>query len=305
MMVPYVYVLLGRALKRGELKRPLTCEACGHIRPTFAHHDDYLKPLEVRWLCKPCHSKWHRENGPGLNAEIADLPPARYHRLSDEEGASKVEKKDERFDEMARLVSEGWTLKKVGEKYGVTRERVRQIIGSPSKYRRSKAETATELIASKRDEIKTLRAAGKSLRDISLATGIKVSYLSPIGDWAPKLPKPVPHGTEYGYKYYKCRCKACTAASSKSCIDRVRKLRAEGKCIGCRIPSKKSYCDECRQKRFPRKGRKVGRSGISGITWAEGHKAWEVKQKGVYYGSFKNMEDAKKRNEEVRNGGPR
>lgn len=45
-----------RAIARGTLVRPETCqtEGCGRGRPE-AHHDDYSKPLEVRWLCKPCH----------------------------------------------------------------------------------------------------------------------------------------------------------------------------------------------------------------------------------------------------------
>lgn len=45
------------ALKSGKLvKKP--CEICGKI-PTVAHHDDYSKPLEVRWLCRLCHIDIH------------------------------------------------------------------------------------------------------------------------------------------------------------------------------------------------------------------------------------------------------
>ncbi len=42
------------------------CEICGEIN-THGHHDDYLKPLNVRWLCPVHHSLWHKENGEGLN----------------------------------------------------------------------------------------------------------------------------------------------------------------------------------------------------------------------------------------------
>lgn len=53
------------ALKRGFLIKG-TCEVCGDNN-SFAHHDDYLKPLKVRWLCKTHHQEWHRVNGEGLN----------------------------------------------------------------------------------------------------------------------------------------------------------------------------------------------------------------------------------------------
>lgn len=35
------------------------CEVCSEVK-TQAHHDDYSKPLEVRWLCKICHQKFHK-----------------------------------------------------------------------------------------------------------------------------------------------------------------------------------------------------------------------------------------------------
>lgn len=31
-----------------------------------AHHDDYSKPLGVRWLCRDDHKAWHDAKGPGL-----------------------------------------------------------------------------------------------------------------------------------------------------------------------------------------------------------------------------------------------
>lgn len=45
---------VGRAIETGTLVRQ-PCEVCGALQ-THAHHDDYTKPLEVRWLC-PLHHK--------------------------------------------------------------------------------------------------------------------------------------------------------------------------------------------------------------------------------------------------------
>lgn len=48
-------------------ERAKVCSECGREGMTHGHHDDYAKPLEVRWLCVPCHSEWHKENGEGIN----------------------------------------------------------------------------------------------------------------------------------------------------------------------------------------------------------------------------------------------
>lgn len=45
------------AIKIGKIKR-LPCEKCGELK-SQAHHDDYSKPLIVRFLCAAHHKKHH------------------------------------------------------------------------------------------------------------------------------------------------------------------------------------------------------------------------------------------------------
>jgi hypothetical protein len=48
---------VARAIKKGTLVRPDTCERCGEECRPEASHDDYSKPLEVEWLCRLCHAR--------------------------------------------------------------------------------------------------------------------------------------------------------------------------------------------------------------------------------------------------------
>jgi hypothetical protein len=53
------------AIEDGTLKRQ-PCETCGSNDGgpgprTTAHHDDYSKPLDVRWMCASCHTKMHHQ----------------------------------------------------------------------------------------------------------------------------------------------------------------------------------------------------------------------------------------------------
>lgn len=49
---------VSREVRAGRMTRG-PCEACGAERAQ-GHHDDYSKPLDVRWLCRPCHDEHHR-----------------------------------------------------------------------------------------------------------------------------------------------------------------------------------------------------------------------------------------------------
>ena len=51
--------MLIRAIKRGEIKR-MPCMICGKEK-THAHHPDYVKPLEVIFLCSLHHKEIHRK----------------------------------------------------------------------------------------------------------------------------------------------------------------------------------------------------------------------------------------------------
>lgn len=55
---------LNHAVRDGLLKRPTFCQATDGCHGTpEAHHDDYDKPLEVRWLCFSHHRAWHYKTG--------------------------------------------------------------------------------------------------------------------------------------------------------------------------------------------------------------------------------------------------
>ena len=58
--------MIHNAIRSGNLFRE-PCEVCKNEN-VHAHHDDYLKPLNVRWLCPAHHKQWHVKNGSAKNA---------------------------------------------------------------------------------------------------------------------------------------------------------------------------------------------------------------------------------------------
>jgi len=63
----YAQNLLNRAVARGDVERQ-PCEVCGASK-TDAHHEDYSRPLDVRWLCRLHHRGVH--NGEVELARVA------------------------------------------------------------------------------------------------------------------------------------------------------------------------------------------------------------------------------------------
>lgn len=79
-------VLAGRAVldavRRGELKKPECCEACGKKvdgARLWSYHEDHSRPLDVKWLCVKCHRQRGRQRpaceGRGKRATALTSPP--------------------------------------------------------------------------------------------------------------------------------------------------------------------------------------------------------------------------------------
>lgn len=45
---------------RGKIK-PKPCEVCGELK-TERHHDDYNKPLDIKYFCRKHHVEYHLKN---------------------------------------------------------------------------------------------------------------------------------------------------------------------------------------------------------------------------------------------------
>ena len=58
------HVITRNAVRDGKLKPAESCSVCKSTESIEGHHDDYTKPLSVRWLCRNCHNEWHRHNEP-------------------------------------------------------------------------------------------------------------------------------------------------------------------------------------------------------------------------------------------------
>jgi hypothetical protein len=53
--------LVNNAIRDGKMTKPSCCKSCGCKGIIHGHHDDYAKPLEVMWLCVPCHAARHQQ----------------------------------------------------------------------------------------------------------------------------------------------------------------------------------------------------------------------------------------------------
>lgn len=80
-MVMRTAQLVHRALRQGLLVKAERCEECGVPSTKLqAAHSDYSKPLDVRWLCSSCHSRWDQ-----IDPKTLTIVPPNYGRKPHDE----------------------------------------------------------------------------------------------------------------------------------------------------------------------------------------------------------------------------
>ena len=152
------------------------------------------------------------------------------------QGKSKVRpndpKKLARLEKMLNLQAAGWNRTQIGKEVGLTRERVRQLLGNANL-----AERLAKRLAEEGRKIIAMRLERETLADIADATGLNKAQVASFEDLPEKPPAPIPHGTSTGYGYHKCRCKLCRAANCRR-IKEIQKRQVErGMCALCHRPS--------------------------------------------------------------------
>jgi hypothetical protein len=117
------------ALAGGLLERQ-QCEVCGlahvqHNTPSavVAHHDDYNRPLDVRWLCNRHHRLWHaRHKAVDPHDGVFELPGLEHLRIGLEQHpeiafSPTLLKRDTRKQRFGRRMTAIERLKKTRKKH--------------------------------------------------------------------------------------------------------------------------------------------------------------------------------------------
>ena len=118
-----VYRSVRSAIASGELVRPKSCEICGESPPPakdgrsqiHAHHEDYSRPLDVKWICAMCHRK---------ETPFPDNPggPA----LGETNGQAKLTAS--MILDAKRLWESGVSFNRLGPMFGVDRKTISRAI---------------------------------------------------------------------------------------------------------------------------------------------------------------------------------
>lgn len=100
---------LNQAVKAGHVVRG-NCSSCGTDKDVEGHHHDYGQPLDVEWLCRPCHKKVHLADFNklgGSNIQPTAIPSSSSFPASQKKKFINSSSKNLSYEECAQLVLTG------------------------------------------------------------------------------------------------------------------------------------------------------------------------------------------------------
>jgi hypothetical protein len=71
-------------IQKGNMTRPIKCSKCIKECKPEAHHEDYMKPLDIIWLCRSCHGKEHRKHKESYDCDSSSGHNIHLHRKEGE-----------------------------------------------------------------------------------------------------------------------------------------------------------------------------------------------------------------------------
>ena len=124
--------ILNYAIRKGEMSRS-NCEGCGTGVRVHAHHYDYAKPLDVRWLCYKCHKANHPVSDE--NKAVKFVGAKRAQLIGEQNPNAHLS--DKAVIEIEHLLNLGLAQERIAAVYGVSQMTVsrikRGLRSSPSK----------------------------------------------------------------------------------------------------------------------------------------------------------------------------
>lgn len=140
----------------------------------------------------------------------------------------------QRLREIERLYfDERQTLEQVGDRFGLTRERVRQILAAAGLNGRHFGSSYT---AAQLHEAGKRYARGESVESLAAFLGVCAGTLRAMAfdhGWRRPPRALPPHGTPSRYSYHGCRCSRCKREATERHMIAARQRVKEGRCFHC------------------------------------------------------------------------
>lgn len=113
---------LNYAVRTGKIERQ-PCEVCSATDKVHAHHHDYGKPFDVRWLCFKCHKATHPVDDEDKRVKFIGAQRA---RLEGEKNPN-ASLKDADVSMIRTLLDLGISQEKIGAMYGVSQQTISRV----------------------------------------------------------------------------------------------------------------------------------------------------------------------------------